>query len=117
MKTLQTVYVQCHLSIHACHVMLIFCIHACQAMIILPYLRIAQYRYAASINDTEGGRAQHSPGSISTMGSYLSQEIVKINMKSHPDPHIHSPAKVAGQALIKTIFYLGAIQKGQCSLK
>ena len=34
-------------------------------MIILPYMRIARYQYAASTDDTEDGRAQRSQGSIS----------------------------------------------------
>ena len=39
-----------------------FAIHACHVMIILPYMRIAFYRY---VTPTEDGRAQRSPGSIS----------------------------------------------------
>ena len=42
-----------------------FAIHASRAMSILPYTRIAWYRHAASTDDTEGSRAQHSPGCIS----------------------------------------------------
>ena len=51
----------------SCH----FVIHASHAMIILPYARIAWYRYAASTDDTEGGRAQRSPGSISMGNTHM----------------------------------------------
>ena len=64
MNTLETVYVRRHLAIHACHVMLILP-YVSHAMITLPYTRIARHPYAASTDNTEGGRAQRSPGSIS----------------------------------------------------
>ena len=38
-----------------------FAIHACHAMISLQYTRIARYRYAATTDDTEGGRAALLP--------------------------------------------------------
>ena len=42
-----------------------FATYACYAMIILPYTHIPRYQYAASTQNTEGGRAQRSLGSIS----------------------------------------------------
>ena len=48
-------------ALTSCH----FAIRACHTMIILPYARIARYWYAASTDDTEGGRAQRSSGVIS----------------------------------------------------
>ena len=78
MKTVETVCVRCHLDILPymrvtrclfCHTRVSvgdYCaIHTCHVVIFLPYTRIARYRYAASTDNTEGGRAQHSPVSIS----------------------------------------------------
>ena len=48
-------------ALTSCH----FAIRACHKMIIFPYARIARYLSAASTDDTEGGRAQRSPGSMS----------------------------------------------------
>ena len=58
----------CHKGVsHDAH----FAIQACHAMIILPYTRIAWYRYAVSTDDTEAAELSVFPSSISMIQTHL----------------------------------------------